>query len=48
MLLVISIDQAEKWDAIVHSFKDYDAYYLSGYSITFQLHGDGAKLILLR
>jgi len=41
MLSVIPIDEAEKWDAIVHSFKEYDAYYLSGYSKAFQLHGDG-------
>lgn len=41
MLSVISGDEAEKWDAIVHSFNDYDVYYLWGYSKAFQLHGDG-------
>ena len=41
MLSIISIGEAEKWDGIVKSFKNYDAYYLSGYSKGFQLHGDG-------
>lgn len=41
MISVISTDEAEKWDAIVRSFNDYDAYYLWGYSKAFQLHGDG-------
>jgi hypothetical protein len=41
MLLVISIDDAKKWDEIVRSFKDYDVYYLSGYTKAFELHGDG-------
>lgn len=41
MLLVIPIDEAEEWDEIVKSFKEYDIYYLSGYSKAFKLHGDG-------
>jgi len=45
MLSVISIDETEKWDKIVKSFKDYDVYYLSGYSKAFQLHGDGEPLL---
>jgi len=45
MLTVISIDEAEKWDNIVKSFKHYDVYYLSGYSKAFQIHGDGDPLL---
>lgn len=45
MLSVISIDDKEKWDGIVKSFKDYDVFYLSGYSKAFQLHGDGEPLL---
>jgi len=41
VLTVISIDEAKKWDGIVKSFENYDAYYLGGYSKAFQLHGDG-------
>jgi len=41
MLSVISIEEAGIWDGIVTSFKNYDVYYLSGYSKSFQLNGDG-------
>lgn len=42
---MISIDQAEQWDAIVKTFVEYDVYYLSGYVKAFQLHGDGEPLL---
>lgn len=45
MLSVITIDQNNKWDEIVNSFKDYDVYYLSGYVKAFQIHGDGEPLL---
>ena len=45
MLSVITINESEKWDSIVKSFKNYDVYYLSGYSKAFQLHGDGDPLL---
>lgn len=45
MLLVVSIDESEKWDGIVRSFEDYDVYYLSGYVKAFQLHGDGVPVL---
>ena len=40
-LTVYGLDQAEQWDAIVRSFKEYDVYWLSGYVRAFQIHGDG-------
>lgn len=35
------MEQREKWDAVVRSFKEYDVYWLSGYVKAFQIHGDG-------
>lgn len=45
MLKNYSLEQFEQWDAVVHSFKDYDAYWLSGYVKAFQIHGDGEPLL---
>ena len=45
MLSVYTLEDTEKWDAIVHSFHDYDVYWLSGYVITFQVHGDGDPIL---
>lgn len=41
MLSVYTMEQTEQWDAIVRSFQEHDAYWLSGYVRAFQLHGDG-------
>ena len=46
MLTVFSLEQAEQWDAVVRSFRDYDVYWLSGYVKAFQLHGDGEPLLI--
>lgn len=46
MLSVFSMDQSEQWDSVVHSFKDFDVYYLSGYVRAFELHGDGTPMLL--
>lgn len=46
-LTVYTIDQAEHWDAIVRSFKEYDIYWLSGYVKAFQIHGDGEPLLFV-
>lgn len=43
----ISIDEADRWDQIVRSFKQYDVYYLNGYAKTFQIHGDGEPSLFL-
>lgn len=40
-LSIISMSEEEKWDEIVKGFKDYDVYYLSGYTKAFAIHGDG-------
>ncbi|MCR5735174.1 MAG: GNAT family N-acetyltransferase [Lachnospiraceae bacterium] len=44
-LTVYTLDQAEQWDAVVRSFKEYDVYWLSGYVKAFQIHGDGVPLL---
>src|SRR4051794_20705036 len=45
VLSIINIDEIEKWDEIVKSFKNYDVIYLSGYVKAFQLHGDGEPIL---
>lgn len=45
VLNVYTLEQAEQWDSIVRSFKDYDVYWLSGYVKAFQIHGDGEPLL---
>ena len=45
-LEIIEINEVEKWDNIVKSFKDYDVYYLNGYVSAFKLHGDGEPLLI--
>lgn len=45
MLTVYTIEQAEQWDTVVRSFKDYDVYWLSGYVKAFHIHGDGDPML---
>ncbi|WP_036608082.1 GNAT family N-acetyltransferase [Oribacterium sp. P6A1] len=45
MLAVYNLEQAEQWDFVVRSFKEYDVYWLSGYVKAFQIHGDGEPLL---
>lgn len=45
MFTILTLEQSEKWDSIVRSFKKYDAYWLSGYVKGFQIHGDGDPLL---
>lgn len=45
MLTVYTLEQADQWDALVRSFREYDTYWLSGYSKAFQIHGDGEPLL---
>lgn len=40
-LKVYTTEQPELWDAVVRSFRDFDVYYLSGYVVAFEIHGDG-------
>lgn len=44
-LTVYTLEQSERWDAIVRSFREYDVYWLSGYVRAFQIHGDGDPLL---
>ncbi len=41
MIQIYNTNQANEWDKLVHSFPNYDVYYLSGYGKGFQLQGDG-------
>lgn len=41
MIQIFYMNQAKEWDELVHSFANYDVYYLSGYVKAFQIHGDG-------
>jgi len=41
MLSIHTIDELDKWNKIVKSFKDFDVYYLSEYTKAFEIHGDG-------
>ncbi len=45
-LNVYTLDESEKWDEIVHTFKEFDVYYLSGYVKAFQNYGDGKAYLL--
>ncbi len=47
MLEVLTLEQRDRWDSLVRSFKKYDAYWLSGYVRAFQIHGDGEPLLFL-
>lgn len=42
---MIDINSFKEWDSIVRSFKEYDAYSLSGYTKAFQIHGDGLPVL---
>lgn len=41
MVLLVNIDDNEKWDNTVKGFENFDVYYLSGYVKAFHAHGDG-------
>lgn len=46
MISVIKVNESKKWDSIVRSFKKYDVYYLSQYSKSFELVGEGEPLLI--
>lgn len=46
MIEVISINEADKWNAIVKSFVNYDVYYLSGYTNAYRIYGDGDPTLI--
>lgn len=45
MLKVYRFGQSDDWDEIIHSFENYDVYWLSGYVKAFELHGDGEPIL---
>ena len=45
MLTVYTLNDFEKWDKAVRSFKEHDVYWLNGYVKAFQIHGDGEPLL---
>lgn len=45
-LSIYTLEESEKWDEIVHTFKGFDVYYLSGYVKAFQNYGDGKAYLL--
>lgn len=44
-LKTYTLEQANDWDKIVRSFKEYDIYWTSGYVKAFSIHGDGEPLL---
>lgn len=46
MIKTYFLDESEKWDEIVCSFENHDAYYLSGYVKAFELNGDGRAMLI--
>ena len=45
MISIVTLEEIEKWNHIVKSFKNYDIYYLSNYVKAFKIHGDGEPLL---
>lgn len=43
---IYGINEKQKWDEIVKSFKRYDVYYLSGYVKAFKVNGDGEPILI--
>lgn len=46
MLSIITINETNKWDETVRSFKSYDVYYLNNYSKAFQSYSGGEPILL--
>lgn len=46
MLSVITIEESDKWDAVVKRFKNYEVNYLSQYAKTFAENGEGDPLLI--
>lgn len=46
MIELVHLNETEKWDAIVRSFRHYDVYYLSGYVKAFEQYGDGKATLI--
>jgi len=46
MIHTITIEEADKWDTIVKSFKNYDVNYLNKYAKAFAENGEGYPLLI--
>ena len=44
-ILIITLQEKDKWNDIVRSFKNYDVFYLSEYVEAFKEHGDGEPIL---
>lgn len=44
-ILIVNIDEKEKWNNIVKSFSNYDVFYLPEYVEAFKMHGDGEPIL---
>lgn len=44
-VLIITLNEKEKWNEIVKSFSNYDVFYLPEYVEAFKLHGDGEPIL---
>lgn len=45
MLVTYTLEEENKWEEVVKSFKDFDVYYLPSYVKAFKLHGDGEPML---
>lgn len=45
MLSVITLNESDRWDHIVRSFRENDVYYFNGYAKLFQIHDDGEPIL---
>ena len=46
MIEIISIEEVEKWDAIVRQQKNYDVFYLASYAKAFEQQGEGQPILI--
>ena len=46
MITIYTLEDSQKWETIVRSFKRFDVYYLPGYVRAFELNGDGKAILL--
>lgn len=44
-VLIVTLEEKEKWNKIVKSFSNYDVFYLPEYVEAFKIHGDGEPIL---
>lgn len=45
MIQIVNVNESERWDSIVKSFKSYDVFYLNTYVKAFNDNGDGEPVL---